>query len=80
MKKIAISLIALAAISTASFAADHDDDHRSASAHLGKYATQLNDNSTGANAVAVAKNEVGALTAFERMNLIAAENENRSNR
>ena len=34
MKKIAISLIALAAISTASFAADHDDDHRSASAYL----------------------------------------------
>ena len=80
MKKFAVSLLALAALSTASFAADHGDDHRSASAYLGKYATQLNDNSTSANAVAVAKNEVGALTAFERLNLIAAENENEGNR
>ena len=80
MKKFAVSLLALAALSTASFAADHGDDHRSASAYLGKYATQLNDNSTSANAVAVAKNEVGTLTAFERMNLIAAQNENEGNR
>ncbi len=80
MKKFAVSLLALAALSTASFAADHGDDHVNLSAYFGKYASQLNDNSTGANAVAVAKNEVGALTAFERMNLIAAENENRSSR
>jgi len=78
MKKFAVSLLALAALTTASFAADHGDDHRSASAYLGKYATQLNGNSTSANAVAVAKNEVGALTAFERMNKISLENENSS--
>ena len=80
MKKFAVSLLALTALSTASFAADHGDDHRSASAYLGKYATQLSDNSTGANAVAVAQNEVGSLTAFERMSLIAVENENRGSR
>jgi hypothetical protein len=80
MKKIAISLIALAAISTASFAADHDDDHRSASAYLGKYATQLNDKSTGANAIVIAKKEAGTLTAFERTNMIAWENENEDDR
>lgn len=80
MKKFAVSLLALAALSTASFAADHGDDHRILSTTFGKYATQLNDNSTSANAVAVAKNEVGALNAFERLNLIAAENENEGNR
>jgi hypothetical protein len=80
MKKFAVSLLALAALSTASFAADHGDDHRILSTTFGKYAAQLNDNSTSANAVAVAKNEVGALTAFERLNLIAAENENEGNR
>jgi hypothetical protein len=77
MKKIAISLFALAAISTASFAADHDDDHRSASAYLG---TQLNDKSTSANAIVIAKKETGTLTAFERMNMIAWENENKDDR
>ena len=80
MKKIAISLIALAAISTASFAADHDDDHRSASAYLGKYATQMKDMSTGANAIVIAKKEAGTLTAFERTNMIAWENENEDDR
>ena len=80
MKKFAISLIALAAISTASFAADHGDDHVNSSAYFGKYATQLKDKSTSANAVAVAKKEAGTLTAFERMNMIAWENENEGDR
>ena len=80
MKKFAVSLLALAALSTASFAADHGDDHRILSTTFGKYATQLNDKSTSANAVTVAKTDVGTLTAFERMNLIAAENENEGKR
>jgi hypothetical protein len=80
MKKFAISLLALAALSTASFAADHDDDHVNLSAYFGKYATQLNDTSTGANAIVIAKKEAGTLTAFERMNMIAWENENEDDR
>lgn len=80
MKKIAISLVALAALSTASFAADHDDDHRSASAYLGKYSTPLNDMSASANAIVIAKKEAGTLTAFERMNMTAWENENEDDR
>ena len=55
MKKFAISLIALAAISTASFAADRHHDHVNSGAYFGKYAVQLNDNSAGTNAFVVAK-------------------------
>ena len=80
MKKFAISLIALAVISTASFAADHGDDHRILSTTFGKYATQLKDESTGANAIVIAKKETGTLTAFERTNMIAWENENEDDR
>lgn len=80
MKKFAISLIALAAISTASFAADHGDDHRILSTTFGKYATQLKDESTSANAIVIAKEETGTMTAFERMNRIAWENENEGDR
>lgn len=80
MKKIAISLIALAAISTASFAADHSDDQRGSDFYFGKYETQLKDKSTSANAMIIAKKEAGTLTAFERMNMIAWENENEGDR
>jgi hypothetical protein len=47
MKKIAISLIALAALSTASFADGRDDDLRASGILRSGYGTQLNSNSTG---------------------------------
>jgi hypothetical protein len=65
MNKIAISLIALAALSTASFAADHDDDLRTSGVLLSGYGTQLNGNSTGSNAIVAVNKNTGALTAFE---------------
>ena len=65
MKKIAISLIALAALSTASFADGRDDDLRASGILRSGYGTQLNSNSTGSNAIAAVNKNTGALTAFE---------------
>jgi hypothetical protein len=50
MKKIAISLIALAALSTASFASYRDNV-----IYVGPDAKQISSNSTGANAMVVIK-------------------------
>ena len=50
MKKIAISLIALAALSTASFASYRDDV-----VYVGKDAKQMSSESTAANAIVVIK-------------------------
>ncbi len=52
MKKIAISLIALAALSTASFASYRDDV-----IYVGPDTNQMSNESTGANAMVVIKNE-----------------------
>jgi hypothetical protein len=71
MKKIAISLLALAALSTASFAERSDDDSTNRN---GGYNTQLSASSTDANALFVAGTNTGSLTAFERINKNAAEN------
>ena len=72
MKKLAISLIALAAISTASFAEDRVHDLYASGAG---YATQMNDSSTGSNAFAVAKKWTNAPTATEIAVMNAIENE-----
>jgi hypothetical protein len=54
MKKIAISLIALAALSTASFASYRDNV-----VYVGPDAKQISNNSTGANAMVVIKKGAG---------------------
>ena len=74
MKKFAISLIALAALSTASLAEGRrDDDLRQSGILNSGYGTQLNGTSTGVNAFAVEKT-VGALTAYELASQKAVEN------
>ena len=75
MKKFAISLIALAAISTASFASGNRNyDLRDSDTYFGKYATQLKDKATGVNAIAVVK-EGKPTTNFERLKKISEEND-----
>jgi hypothetical protein len=72
MKKIAISLIALAALSTASFASERSDDDSGISGS--GYVTQVNNSSTSAHALVVLKKNAGTVSAFERLNQIAAQN------
>ena len=75
MNKIAISLIALAALSTASFAEGRNDDLRESGILRSGYGTQQNDNSTGSYALAAVNKNAGALTAFELAIKNAADNE-----
>ena len=78
MKKFAISLIALAAISTASFAAGNRNyDLRDSDTYVGKYSTQLKNQTVNVNALAVVK-KTGAVTNFERLNKVSAENDQAS--
>lgn len=70
MKKFAISLLALAAVSTAALADDRGHDLYSSGAG---YPTQLNDTSTDSNALAAVNEKTGALTAFELASQNAAE-------
>ena len=75
MKKFAISLIALAAISTASFASSNrSNDLRESDTYFGKYSEQVNGNAVAVNALAVA-NDGQALTNFERLKKISEEND-----
>ena len=75
MKKFAISLIALAAISTASFASgNRSGDLRDSDTYFGKYSAQLKNRTVNVNALAVVK-KTGAMTNFERLNKISAEND-----
>jgi hypothetical protein len=54
MKKLAISLIALAAISTAAFAgANRSNDLRDTETYMGKYAVQVSGEAAGSNAFMV---------------------------
>ena len=77
MKKIAISLLALAAVSTVAFAGESRGyDLRDSPTYFGKYSNQVKNQSTSSNAFAVAKENTGALTAYERMLQISKENEN----
>ena len=72
MKKFAISLIALAAISTASFASQRGYDLRDSDTYMGKYSTQLQ--STSVNALAVIK-KTNKASNFDRLNWISLEND-----
>ena len=73
MKKFAISLIALAAISTASFAAGNRNyDLRDSDTYFGKYSTQVKNQAVNVNALAVVK-KTDAVTNFERLNKVSAE-------
>lgn len=76
MKKIAISLLALAAVSTVAFADQNRGDLRDSPTYFGKYSNQVKNKSTSSNAFAVAKENTGALTAYERMLQTSKENEN----
>jgi len=71
MNKIAISLIALAALSTASFAGSND--LRESDTYFGKYSEQVNKSAVAVNALAAA-NDGQALTNFERVTKISQEN------
>lgn len=76
MNKIAISLIALAALSTASFAAgNRSNDLRESDTYFGKYSEQVNKSTVAVNALAAA-NDGQALTNFERLKKISEENDN----
>ena len=74
MKKIAISLIALAAISTASFASQRNYDLRDSDTYFGKYSTQLKNEATSTHALAVAKT-VKPSSNFERLKKVSEEND-----
>ena len=74
MKKFAISLLALAAVSTVAFAAN-GDGYRDAD-YATRHSNQVKNVSTNASAYAVADQDTGALTAFERMKKAQEENEN----
>jgi hypothetical protein len=75
MKKIAISLIALAALATASFAGESRGyDLRDSDTYFGKYSNQLKSESTSVNALVVAK-DGQASTSFERLKKISEEND-----
>ena len=75
MKKFAISLIALAAISTASFAGNRSYELRESDTYFGKYSEQLMNKATDAEALVVIK-KAKAATNFERQSWIAEENDN----
>ena len=75
MKKIAISLLALAAVSTAALANENRGELRDSDTYFGKYSNQVKNEATSSNAFAVANKGTGALTAFERMQKIQQENE-----
>jgi hypothetical protein len=74
MKKFAISLIALAAISTASVASSRSYDLRDSDTYFGKYSAQLMDKSASVNAMTVIK-KTKAVTNFERLKWISEEND-----
>jgi hypothetical protein len=73
LKKFAISLVALAAISSAALASQRSYDLRDSDTYFGKYSTQLKNTGTKTNALAADKGE-STLTNFERMKKISEEN------
>jgi hypothetical protein len=80
MKKIALSLLALAAISTVSFAGDNRNwELRDAPTYYGKYSSQLKDSTQfngsvkSVDAFAAPKTD-RQLTNFERLTITSIEN------
>jgi hypothetical protein len=74
MKKIAISLIALAAISTASVASQRNYDLRESDTYFGKYSMQMTNKASSTHALAVVKKD-GSVSNFDRLNWISLEND-----
>ena len=75
MKKIAISLIALAAISSAALASGNRNwDLRDSDTYFGKYSTQLKNETSDVHALAVVE-KVNASSNFERLNKTSEEND-----
>ena len=74
MKKLSISLFALAAISSAAIASQRNYDLRDSDTYFGKYATQLKNNDVRTNALAV-ESQPGILTNFKRLMKVSEENE-----
>lgn len=75
MKKIAISLLALAAVSTVALAGPNNgSDPRDSNSYIGKYAVQLQNEATSSNTLAVS-NDDQVLSSFERMKRQAEQNE-----
>lgn len=76
MKKIAISLFAIAAVSTVAFAGDNRGyDLRDSDTYFGKYSNQVANTSTSTSAIAVMDAGQPA-TSFERMKWQSEENDN----
>jgi hypothetical protein len=76
MKNIAVSLFALAAVSTAAFAGgSQGSDLRDSDTYFGKYSNQLTNNSTSTRAISV-MDAARPTTNFERMKWLSEENEN----
>jgi hypothetical protein len=72
MKKFAISLFALAAISSAAFASSNRNyELRESDTYFGKYSEMLVNKATDVNALAIAR----PATNFERQSWIAQEND-----
>ena len=67
MKKLLISLFALAALSGAAYASDYGNNNGDNGSYIRK--------SADSSALVVVKKNKKKLTAFERMNLISEENE-----
>jgi hypothetical protein len=77
MKKLLISIAALAAISSAAMASERNYDLRDSDTYFGKYSAQLQngrDGYTSTEALAIA-GDAQSLTAFERMMKLSEENE-----
>jgi uncharacterized protein YxeA len=75
MKKVLISIAALAAISTAAVASERNYDLRDSDTYFGKYSEQAQNGSyITTDAMAVA-GDAQALTAFQRMMKTSEENE-----
>ena len=76
MKRIALSLIALAAVSSVAFANENRSwDLRDSDTYFGKYAEVQKPAAPAANAFAVAVDNQGRRN-FERMKQISEENQN----
>jgi hypothetical protein len=79
MKKIAISLFALAAVSTVAFAGESRGyDLRDSDTYFGKYSSQLTDKATSTSAITVMDAGRPA-TSFGRQKWQSEENENGGN-
>jgi hypothetical protein len=74
LKKFAISLATLAAISTTALSSERNYDLRDSDTYFGKYSTQLKDNATAVNALPVVDDDQ-ALTNLERLQKISEEND-----